>query len=113
MTGVNGGYEADWRQLASKGIVLLGRLKAVKGTKLALAPDLEDNLAKGDEWLANYKKSVDDYVAKNKLDIPKKARQPTPGEKAAHQRRFLNWISGPQELLRSSGQRDSATTTIG
>jgi len=68
LTGVNGGYDADLRQLASKGIVLLGRLKAVKGAKLALAPDLEDNLAKGDEWLANLKKSVDDYVAKNKLD---------------------------------------------
>jgi putative flavoprotein involved in K+ transport len=70
LTGDNGGYEADWRELASKGIVLLGRLKAVKGAKLALAPDLEDNLAKGDEWLANFKKSVDDYVAKNKLDFP-------------------------------------------
>src|SRR5204863_3006547 len=44
LTGVNGGYDADLRQLASKGIVLLGRLKAVKGAKLALAPDLEDNL---------------------------------------------------------------------
>ena len=52
LTGVNGGYEADFRELASKGIVLLGRLKAVKGTTLALAPDLEENLAKGDEWLA-------------------------------------------------------------
>jgi putative flavoprotein involved in K+ transport len=70
LTGVNGGYEADWRELASKGIVLLGRLRAVKGTKLALAPDLEDNLAKGEEWLANFKKSVDDYIAKNKLDFP-------------------------------------------
>ena len=73
LTGVNGGYEADLRELASKGIVLLGRLKAVKGAKLALAPDLEENLAKGDEWLANYKKSVDDYVAKNNLDIPRSA----------------------------------------
>lgn len=70
LTGVNGGYEADFRDLASKGIVLLGRLKAVKGPTLVLAPDLEDNLAKGDEWLANYKKSVDDYIAKNKLDVP-------------------------------------------
>ena len=53
LTGVNGGYEADFRELASKGIVLLGRLKAVKGARLALAPDLEENLAKGEEWLAN------------------------------------------------------------
>jgi putative flavoprotein involved in K+ transport len=73
LTGVNGGYEADWRELASKGIVLLGRLKAVTGARLALAPDLEDNLVKGDEWLANHKKSVDDYVAKNKLNIPEES----------------------------------------
>jgi putative flavoprotein involved in K+ transport len=51
----------------------LGRLKAVTGARLALAPDLEDNLAKGDEWLPNYKKSVDDYVAKNKLNIPEES----------------------------------------
>jgi putative flavoprotein involved in K+ transport len=70
LTGVNGGYEADWRELASKGIVLLGRLKAVKGARLELAADLEDNLAKGEEWVANFKKSVDDYIAKNQLDFP-------------------------------------------
>jgi putative flavoprotein involved in K+ transport len=73
LTGVNGGYEANVRALASKGIVLLGRLKAVTGARLALAPDLEDNLVKGDEWLANHKKSVDDYVAKNKLNIPEES----------------------------------------
>jgi putative flavoprotein involved in K+ transport len=70
LTGVNGGYEANFRQLVAKGTVLLGRLKAVKGTKLTLADDLEENLAKGEEWLANFKKSVDDYIAKNKLDLP-------------------------------------------
>jgi putative flavoprotein involved in K+ transport len=53
--------------------VLLGRLKAVKGATLALAPDLEDNLTKGDESLANFKKWVDDYVAKNKLDVPEES----------------------------------------
>ncbi len=73
LTGVNGGYQADVRALASKGIVLLGRLKAVTGARLALAPDLEENLAKGEEWLANYKKSVDDYIAKNKLNIPEES----------------------------------------
>jgi putative flavoprotein involved in K+ transport len=73
LTGVNGGYEADFRELAWKGIVLLGRLKAVKGGTLALAPDLEDNLTKGDESLANFKKSVDDYIAKHKLDVPEES----------------------------------------
>ena len=73
LTGVNGGYDADVRALAPKGIVLLGRLKAVTGASLALAPDLEENLANGEEWLANYKKSVDDYIAQNKLDIPEES----------------------------------------
>lgn len=73
LTGVNGGYDADVRGLASKGIVLLGRLKAVTGASLALAPDLEENLANGEEWLANYKKSVDDYIAQSKLDIPEES----------------------------------------
>ncbi|HET9802077.1 MAG TPA: NAD(P)/FAD-dependent oxidoreductase, partial [Candidatus Acidoferrum sp.] len=73
LTGVNGGYQADVRALASKGIVLLGRLKAVTGSRLALAPDLEENLTKGEEWLVNYKKSVDDYIAKNKLNIPEES----------------------------------------
>ena len=73
LTGVNGGYQADVRALAAKGIVLLGRLKAVTGARLALAPDLEENLAEGEEWLANYKKSVDDYIAKNKLNIPEES----------------------------------------
>ena len=73
LTGVNGGYQADVRALAAKGIVLLGRLKGVTETRLALAPDLEGNLAKGEEWLANYKKSVDDYIAKNKLNIPEES----------------------------------------
>jgi putative flavoprotein involved in K+ transport len=73
LIGVNGGYQADVRALASKGIVLLGRLKAVTGARLALAADLEENLAKGEEWLANYKKSVDDYIAKNRLNIPEES----------------------------------------
>jgi len=77
LTGVNGGYETDLRELAAKGIVLLGRLKAVKGATLAFAPDLEDNLAEGEAWLANFKKSVDDHVAKNKLDVPE---QSTPAQ---------------------------------
>ena len=73
LTGVNGGYQADVRALASKGIVLLGRLKALTGARLALAADLAENLVKGEEWLANYKKSVDDYIAKNRLNIPEES----------------------------------------
>jgi putative flavoprotein involved in K+ transport len=83
LTGVNGGYEADWRALASKGVVLLGRLTGVKGARLELAADLEDTLAKGEEWLANFKQSVDDYIAKNKLDFPTDSSSPMEGSASA------------------------------
>ena len=32
------------------------------------------NLAKGDESLENFKKAVDDYVAKNGLEVPARAK---------------------------------------
>lgn len=70
LTGVNGGYDVNLRDLPAKGIVLLGRLQGVKGRTLVLAPDLEENLVKGDEWLNNFKKSVDDYITKSKMDVP-------------------------------------------
>lgn len=73
LTGVNGGYDVDLRDLAAKGIVLLGRLQGVKGRTLVLAPDLEENLVKGDEWFNNFKQSVDDYITKNKLDVPEES----------------------------------------
>jgi putative flavoprotein involved in K+ transport len=49
LTGVNGGYDADMRALARRGVTLLGSLGAACAGRLRFAPDLEDNLARGDE----------------------------------------------------------------
>jgi len=70
LTGANGGYDVDLRAMAARGIVLLGRLQGINDGNLTLADDLEQNLAKGDESLENFKRAVDDYVTKNGLEFP-------------------------------------------
>jgi putative flavoprotein involved in K+ transport len=70
LTGANGGYDVDLRAMAARGIVLLGHLEGIEDGEFILADDLEQNLVKGDEFLVNFKKAVDDYITKNGLDFP-------------------------------------------
>jgi putative flavoprotein involved in K+ transport len=74
LTGANGGYDVDLRAMAARGIVLLGHLQDNKDANLVLADDLAQNLAKGDEALENFTKAVDDYIAKNGLEVPQEQR---------------------------------------
>src|SRR5215471_4630722 len=48
LSGKDGGHAINLRQLAQAGVVLLGRLQAVQGSQVILAPDLEENLAWAD-----------------------------------------------------------------
>jgi putative flavoprotein involved in K+ transport len=70
LTGANGGYDVDLRAMAARGIVLLGHLQGINDGELMFADDLEQNLAKGDELFANFKKAVDDYIRTNGLEFP-------------------------------------------
>jgi putative flavoprotein involved in K+ transport len=66
LTGVNGGtYDLDLRRLASEGATLLGRVRAVSGHRLELAPDLAESLAAGDRALDQFISWVED-----RLDAP-------------------------------------------
>ncbi len=69
LTGANGGYDVDLRSMAARGIVLLSHSQGIKAGDLILADDLEQHLAKGDESFAAFKKSVDEYVTRNGLDV--------------------------------------------
>jgi len=70
LTGANGGYDVDLRAMAARGIVLLGHLQGIDNGELIFADDLEQNLAKGDELFANFKKAIDEYVTNNSLEFP-------------------------------------------
>jgi putative flavoprotein involved in K+ transport len=78
LTGVNGGHDLDLRRMAAEGVTLLGHLQSVTGNTLIIAPDLEETLAKADVWFTDFKKLVDDYVAKTGMDVPKES-QPLDG----------------------------------
>ena len=70
MTGVGGGHDVDLRRLAADGVVLLGRVLACRDGRLALAPDLGENLARGDASLIALTRRCDEYVVRNGLDFP-------------------------------------------
>jgi putative flavoprotein involved in K+ transport len=70
ITGVGGGYDVDLRRLAADGVVLLGRILGGQDSRLAIAPDLGENLARGDASLIEFTQQADDYVVRNGLDLP-------------------------------------------
>jgi putative flavoprotein involved in K+ transport len=69
-TGAGGGHDADLRQLAADGVVLLGSLLGGEKGRLTIAPDLGENLACGDASLINFTQRVDEHVVLNGLASP-------------------------------------------
>jgi putative flavoprotein involved in K+ transport len=80
LTGFNGGHDVDFRRMAAEGIVLAGHLETIRDGTLIHAADLEENLAKGDEWFTDFKRSVDEYVTETDLDAPE---EKLPGQNIA------------------------------
>lgn len=69
LTGVNGGHDADLRDLARRGATLLGSLGGVHDGHLRLVGDLDQNLAQGDATFERFMRSVDEFVAGNALGV--------------------------------------------
>jgi putative flavoprotein involved in K+ transport len=70
VSGARGGYTIDFRRLAAEGITLLGRTESFNNGTMTFAPDLRDNIARGD---ANYLAVLDEadaYVLRNGLQLP-------------------------------------------
>jgi len=78
VTGVGGGHDIDLRDYAARGVRLLGRVEAVEGTRLRLADDVDAQIARGDEGVAAFVRSVDAYVAQAGLVAPEEP-VPAPG----------------------------------
>jgi putative flavoprotein involved in K+ transport len=70
LTGKDGGHAINLRQLATKGVILLGRLQDIQGSRAILAPDLEENLAWADTQAAQLTHAIDDFVMRSGLDVP-------------------------------------------
>jgi putative flavoprotein involved in K+ transport len=71
VTGADGGYTVDFRDLAADGIHLVGRAEACddRGV-LRIREDLADNIHAGDRNLLELFADADAYIAANGLDLP-------------------------------------------
>ena len=49
-------------------MILLGRVQAAQGKQIILAPDLEENLAKADEFERQITQGIDEYITKTGLE---------------------------------------------
>lgn len=70
ITGAYGGHTIDFRELASHGITLLGRVAAAKGDTLVIEADLAATLAAGDKTYFAFLDKVDEHVQRSGMDAP-------------------------------------------
>ena len=69
VSGAHGGFTIDFRQLAARGMTLLGLTSDFKDGVLRFAPDLADNIAQGDANYLSVLDEADAYVAHYGLNL--------------------------------------------
>lgn len=70
VSGARGGETIDFRRLAAQGMTLVGRTEVYRNGTLAFAPDLGENIARGDANLMALLDEADAYAARNGLELP-------------------------------------------
>jgi len=70
VSGANGGATVDFRALAATGINLAGRAIAFDRGVMRFAPDLRDNIARGDAYYLSLLAECDAFAERNGLDLP-------------------------------------------
>ncbi|MFT4042935.1 MAG: NAD(P)/FAD-dependent oxidoreductase [Gordonia sp. (in: high G+C Gram-positive bacteria)] len=70
VSGARGGHTVDFRDLAAKGITLLGRAETFTEGSISFAADLAANIAGGDASYLSMLAEADEYVVRNGLDLP-------------------------------------------
>jgi len=70
ISGARGGHTIDFRDLAARGITLLGRAARFEDGVMQFSPDLAKNIAGGDVNYLSVLDAADAYVAQKGLDLP-------------------------------------------
>jgi putative flavoprotein involved in K+ transport len=70
VSGAHGGHTVDFRALAASGVRLVGLTSSFDDGTLRFAPDLGDNIARGDASYLSLLDEADAYVMGNGLDLP-------------------------------------------
>ena len=70
VSGAYGGHTVDFRRLAARGVTLLGMARSYEDGAITFAPDLAENLSRGDANYLSVLDEADAYVSRNGLDLP-------------------------------------------
>ncbi len=70
VSGARGGHTIDFRDLAAQGMTLVGRTESYANGVMHFAPDVAQNITKGDENYLSVLDEADAYIARNGLDLP-------------------------------------------
>ena len=70
VSGAHGGQTVDFRKLAAKGMVLLGKTSGFDHGTMRFAPDLATNIAKGDADYLSVLGEADAFVTRTGLNLP-------------------------------------------
>ncbi len=70
VSGAYGGQTVDFRRFAARGMLLVGRAEAFKDGVMHFAPDLANNIARGDADYLSILDAADAYAARKGLDLP-------------------------------------------
>jgi putative flavoprotein involved in K+ transport len=70
VSGARGGHTVDFRELAAQGITLLGRAESFSDGTMIFAPDLADNIRRGDANYLSVLDEADAFVDQYGLDLP-------------------------------------------
>jgi putative flavoprotein involved in K+ transport len=78
VSGDDGGHDCNPRWLAERGAVLAGRVEAIDAHRVVFASDLDDNLAKGDEFVATLVARIDEHTRAAGLELPEESLRAEP-----------------------------------
>lgn len=70
ISGKDGGHTLSLHQFARGGVTLLGRIQGVREHSILLAQDLKANLARADQFEADFVKKIDEFIVKKGIDAP-------------------------------------------
>lgn len=70
VSGALGGRTVDFRELAARGMTLLGRSGSYQHGILQIQPDLAQNISRGDADYLRVLNAADAYIARQGLDLP-------------------------------------------
>ena len=70
VSGARGGHTVDFRQLAHRGITLVGQTLELNHGKALFGDDLQENIRRGDESYLELLDAADAYITRNGLKLP-------------------------------------------